>query len=98
MAVVVEMIFEGATLEQYDEVIQAMGFSPGGPGAPHAYGHLVHKTDSGIRVIDLWESEDEFNKFANDQIGPLSAQAGVPSPPDVTFYELHNYLTPGPPG
>jgi hypothetical protein len=39
MAVAVILEFPGGTLEQYDQVIDKMGFSPGGPGAP---GGLFH--------------------------------------------------------
>jgi hypothetical protein len=34
MAVAVQLEFPGATLEQYDQVIKKMGFTPGGPGGP----------------------------------------------------------------
>jgi hypothetical protein len=33
MAIAVQLDFRG-TLEQYDQVIQKMGFTPGGPGGP----------------------------------------------------------------
>ena len=36
MAVAIVSEFEGATLDQYDQVIQKMGLTPGGEGAPHA--------------------------------------------------------------
>lgn len=32
MAVAVQMDFEGATLDQYDQVCQMMGLTPKGPG------------------------------------------------------------------
>ena len=44
------MEFEGATLDQYDEVIEKMGFSPGGAGAPGGLFHWITATDGGIRV------------------------------------------------
>jgi hypothetical protein len=95
MAVAVVMDFEGATLGQYDQVIQKMGFKPGGPGAPGAFGHWVMKTDTGIRVTDVWETKEKFETFGQEQIGPLTAAVGIPSPPTLTFHEVHNYLTPG---
>ena len=95
MAAAVVMDFEGATLEQYDKVIQKMGFRRGGPGAPGAYGHWVTKTDTGIRVTDVWESKAKFEAFGQEQIGPLTASVGIADPPTLTFYEVHSYLTPG---
>lgn len=95
MAIGIQQDFPGATLAQYDEVVQKMGFRPGGPGAPGALFHWVTKTDSGIRVVDVWESRDHFEKFAAAKIGPLTAQVGIPAPPKITFFEVHNYLTKG---
>lgn len=95
MAIGVQQDFPGATLAQYDQVIQKMGFHPGGPGAPGAMFHWVTKTGDGIRVVDVWESREQFEKFAAGKIGPLTAQVGVPGPPKITFFEIHNYLTKG---
>ena len=60
MAVGVVMEFAGATLDQYDQVIAKMGFSPGGPGAPGGLFHWVTETADGIRVTDVWESRERL--------------------------------------
>ena len=39
MAVAVQLDFPGATLEQYNQVVKKMGFTPDGPGAP---GGILH--------------------------------------------------------
>jgi hypothetical protein len=95
MAVAVQMDFEGATLEQYDQVCKLMGLSPKGPGPVGAISHFATMTGSGLRVVDVWESKEQFETFAQEQIGPLSAQAGFPGPPKMEFFEVHNYFTPG---
>jgi hypothetical protein len=95
MTVGVVLEFEGATLAQYDQVLEKMGLAGRGP-APH--GGLFHwaaKTDTGIVVTDVWENRDEFETFAAEKIQPLTAAVGFPAPPTVTFYEVHNYLTAG---
>ena len=94
MAVAIVMDFN-ATLDQYDEVVKSMGLTPGGKGAPHSLSHWVTKTDNGIRVTDVWDSREEFDKFAEEEIGPKTQAAGITEPPDVTFYEVHNYFTEG---
>ena len=95
MAVAITMDFKG-TLDQYDDVIAKMGFSPGGAGAPGALFHWVAKTDDdGFRVTDVWESREQFDKFGQEQIGPLTQQAGIVEPPVMAFYEIHNHLTAG---
>ena len=95
MAVGVVQDFSGATLDQYDEVVKKMGFEPGGAGAPGGLSHFCTKTDDGIRVVDVWDSKENFEKFAQEKIGPLAAEAGITSPPEVKVLEVHNYLTAG---
>jgi hypothetical protein len=95
MPIAVQQDFPGATLAQYDQVIQKMGFRPAGPGAPGGLFHWVTKTDAGLRVVDVWESKGQFEKFAAEKIGPIVAQVGITQPPKVTFFEIHNYLTKG---
>ncbi len=89
------MDFEFATLEQYDQVIAKMGFSPGGAGAPGLLFHWVTKADGGIRVTDVWQSSDQFQRFADEQIGPYAQEVGFPAPPVITFFDIHNHLTAG---
>jgi hypothetical protein len=93
MAVAVELNFRGATLDQYDEVIQKMGLKQGGPTPPGAISHWVAKTDDGFRVIDVWESKEDFERFAQEQIGPYSREAGIEGEPEIKFYDVHNWLT-----
>ena len=80
MAVAVILDFPGATLEQYDQVVELMGFTKGGVGAPGGLFHWVTKTDDGIRVVDVWESREIFERFAQEKIGPLTQQVGVTDP------------------
>lgn len=95
MAVGVVLEFEGATLDQYDQVIEKMGFSPGGPGAPGGLFHWATQTDDGIRVTDVWQDRESFEEFAQEQIGPLTAEVGITDPPQISFFEVHNHLTAG---
>jgi hypothetical protein len=95
MAVAVVMEFADATLDQYDEVIAKMGFSPGGAGPPDSLFHWVTQTANGIRVTDVWESRERFDQFAQEQIGPYAAEVGIPGPPEISYYEIHNHLTAG---
>jgi len=95
MAVAVIMQFDGGTLAQYDAVLEKMGLTSGGPGPAGAISHWAAATDSGILITDVWKFREEYEKFANEQIGPLSMEAGIPGPPKLTFHEVHSYFTPG---
>ena len=95
MAVAIQMDFAGATLAQYDEICGKMGLTPKGPGPKGAISHFATETDSGLRVVDVWESMEQFDKFAQEQIGPFSQEVGLPNPPVIETFEVHNYFTPG---
>lgn len=93
MAVAIEMDFKGATLEQYDEVMKLMSLDDGTrPSPPGALFHWAAETDDGVRVVDVWESQEQFDAFAQAEIGPYSQQVGIPAPPETTVYPVHYYL------
>ena len=92
MPVAVEMEFEGATLDQYDQVMELMGLEKGGQAPPGALFHWAAETDGGLRVVDVWESREAFDRFAEEQIGPHTATAGIEAPPSMTFREVHGYV------
>jgi hypothetical protein len=91
MAVGVVIEFESGSLDQYDQVIERMGLTPGGPTPPGALFHWVTATDGGFRVTDVWENEEQFGAFADEQIGPHSQAVGLPEP-KITLYEVHNHF------
>ncbi len=86
-----EMLFSGGTIEQYEQVIAKMGFEHHGKGPPGALFHWVTKTDDGLKVVDVWESPEQFQAFADSQIGPFSAEVGL-GEPEVSAHPVHNYL------
>jgi hypothetical protein len=91
MAVAIEMNFRGATLDQYDQILEKMGLT-GGNIPPGAIFHWVAATDDGLRVVDVWETREQYDRFAQEQIGPYSQEVGITAPPETTYYEVHNTL------
>jgi hypothetical protein len=79
----------------HDEVIKRMGFEPQGAGGPGALFHWVTKTSDGIRVTDVWETQEDFDKFAEEKIGPITQAVGIQSQPEIQYFDVHNYLTAG---
>jgi hypothetical protein len=94
MTVAVQLDFKDATLEQYDEGLEGAGLLPGGPSPPGQLFHFVVKVDGGIRVIDVWESRDAYEKFAASSIIPISREVGMSDTPEVQLFEVHSYFTP----
>src|SRR5579871_286339 len=81
VGVIVE--WDGATLGQYDAAIAHAGMAPGAAGAAGCLFHWVGATASGIRVIDVWESRESFERFAAETIMPATAAAGVGGQPRI---------------
>lgn len=96
MAVAVQLSFrgQGATIEHYLAGIEKMGAVPDGPHPdPACLFHWVAEVGGGFDVTDVWQSREAFEQFAQNQIGPVSAEVGLPAPHDPKFTEVANYLT-----
>jgi len=92
MAIAVLMEFPVGTVEQYDAVIEEMnlGGKPGPGGIFHVAGPME---GGGMRIVDVWESQEAMEKFAGEQIMPITQKHGL-APPTVTVWPVHNTLTP----
>ena len=53
------------------------------------------RTADGIRVIDVWESRNAFEKFVHERVVPAYQEIGVTDPPEIEFFEVHNYFAGG---
>ncbi|MEX0746246.1 MAG: hypothetical protein WD118_11645 [Phycisphaeraceae bacterium] len=83
------MDFSGGTLDQYNQVLEKMDL--GGKTAPGGIFHWVAETEDGFRVVDVWETSEAYDQFAQEKIGPITAEVGL-APPKVQEYEVHNTL------
>jgi hypothetical protein len=96
MAVGVLMQFSGGSNEAYDRVIERMGLTDGSMPDGGLF-HIAGEVDGGYRVVDVWETPEAFQKFAEEQIGPITAAEGFPQP-EVTLWPIHNVLSRTPTG
>jgi len=95
VVIAVQLDFDGATLEQYDEINETIGLLPGGPpGASDELFHWATKTENGFRFIDVWQSRKAFEIFAQEKLGPAFQEVGL-RPPEIRFYRVHNYFAGG---
>jgi hypothetical protein len=95
MPVAIDIRFRGVTLDEYDQSVAKMGLTPRGKHVPGCLFHWVTATDDGFRVIDVWETREQFDQFVDDRIAPTMAELGYPNPPEMEFSEVHNYFTAG---
>ncbi|GAA1986565.1 hypothetical protein [Catenulispora subtropica] len=95
MAIGVRLDFPAATTDQYDRACSLMGLTPRGAGPAGALFHWARVDGPGMVITDVWNSRDQFEEFARDQIGPFCRQAGIIEQPTTTFSDVYNYLTAG---
>jgi hypothetical protein len=93
--VAVVMDFVGATLPQLDQLLESMRLPSNGPGLPGSLFQWSRRTQDGVRVTEVWQSQDQFEFFFREEIEPLLSGAGLREP-EITTYEVHSYLTQGP--
>jgi hypothetical protein len=78
--------------ESYDRITELLGAREDPPKGllMHSAGH----TGNGFRIYEVWESQADFDAFMVDRLMPvlLEARGTVSTPPQVTIYELHNYI------
>jgi hypothetical protein len=93
MAVVIQMDIE-ATVEQYDEVNAKI--DPAGNPPDGLILHAGSVTDSGIHVVDVWESEQQFNDFRESRLGPAVGEVMGEDggPPSIQVFEAHDLVKP----
>jgi len=95
MAIGVYFSFEGATVEQYDaacrrlnngELMRSLSDWPGGG----CLSHTAWQEESGLRVFDVWESAEAFQRFG-ERLMPVVAEVGLPgAQPHIVA--LHNFV------
>jgi hypothetical protein len=84
-------VFEvpGMTADQYDQTANALAAA----GLDQPEGRLYHVAcakEGGWLVVDVWESGDRLNQFAQTLV-PILQQAGV-TPPQPQIYPVHNII------
>ena len=50
--------------------------------------------DDGLHVTDVWDSEQSFNAFMQERLGPAIQEVGIQGQPDVKFFPLHGVFAP----
>ena len=93
MAVLMTMHWPGVTAEQYDEVRERVGWERDAP--PGGIHHAAAISDDGLHVSDVWETADEFQRFADERLMPVIHELGIEGEPQVTIYPAHAVYAPG---
>ncbi|MET9518031.1 hypothetical protein [Streptomyces sp. NPDC002994] len=95
MAVVMTFSWPEITPDIYDTVRQRVRWEEDSPDG--CVLHAAWFVSDGLNVLDIWESEDHFNRFIAERIAPvLKGELGVQSEPQPNFFPLHRrFVAPG---
>ena len=88
MAIVLRFAPQGMTTAKYDEVITKL--EQAGAGSPP--GRLYHVSfgdPDNLRVSDIWDSRESFEKFAQT-LGPILEEMGITGgePEELTVHNI----------
>lgn len=79
------------TQEVYDKVREHLGL------ADKAAGGIFHAAgpspNGGWRVIEVWESQEDAERFVKERLRPAFDAVGAAGRPEPQFWPVHNYMT-----
>jgi len=78
MTVALVLDFPGGTMDQHDQAVERMHLD--GRLAPGGLHHLAGSYAGGLRVIDVWEDIEHFERFRDEQLAPHLDALGLPQP------------------
>lgn len=93
MAIVIIMRWEGVTLDQYEDVRKLVDWE--GDPPPGGLLHVSAHDGGALRVVDIWESAEQFQQFVDQRLTPGTKQLGIESAPEAEVFPVHALFTPG---
>ncbi len=85
----------GFTKDVYEETVKRVTGGKSRVASPTDWpveglrAHVAGQGENGFRVVDVWESEDAFNRFG-ELLLPIMQELGIEAKPDV--YPAHAFV------
>jgi hypothetical protein len=92
MAVVMRMDWPEVTPEQYEQARAMVHWEHDVPDG--AIFHVAFFDADGFKVVDVWESAQDFDNFLLSRLGPAIEQIGIEGQPNVEFIEAQAVFNP----
>jgi hypothetical protein len=96
MPVVAVFQAPGFTQEQYEASVEKVTGGKSRVESPADWpvegllAHIAGQGESGFRVVDVWESEEAFQRFG-ETLMPILQELGVEGAPDI--YATHSFVS-----
>ena len=91
MAILMIQDAAAESLASYDQIIKQLEAN----GQGHPPGRISHtavRKGEGYLVADVWESQEALDRFFQQTLGPLLAQAGTHGGGQPETYPVHNLI------
>jgi hypothetical protein len=92
MPTVMSMEWPGVTQDQYNQVMRAMELDKNPPSGSML--HIAAFNSGTLRCVDIWESQQAFEKFQKERLASAMQKAGITVQPKVQFFPVHNVYVP----
>ncbi len=89
MAVVVRFTNEGFTPDQYEQVKTKLEEAGAGTPPGRLY-HVCFGDPNNLRVSDIWDSKESFERFG-ETLRPILEEVGVTNS-NLEFFDVHNII------
>jgi hypothetical protein len=89
----IAMLLEWPDMDEakYLELIERVAL--GDQMFPGAIAHVAGPIEGGWRVVDVWESEEAFQRFLKEKLEKSSSEVGI-NPPSVSIWPVFTIRTP----
>ena len=88
MAIGVLFDGQGVTQAQYDQVRNEV--TPDNRPPPGMLYHVAGPTETGFRVVEVWESQEAVDRFFQEKLGQALQKANINVRPQV--FQVHNTM------
>lgn len=89
MAIVAMFTGQGYTKDMYEILRKEVNWEHNQPSGGMFHVASFDKAGNTIHVTDIWESEEQLNKFVSSRLMPVMQKHKMP-PPKTEVYEVHN--------
>ena len=89
----IQLDFAEITTADYDRISEELNFPADWPDGLIAHGSA--DVDGKLRVVDVWESSSQFDRFSESHLGPAVGRAlgDRAEQPERSDQELHTFYT-----
>jgi heme-degrading monooxygenase HmoA len=92
MAIGFILQFDKVGQDKYEAVMKELGLklNSNGNWPEGILSHVAGKSEMGMCVVDVWESEEAFRRFRESKLGPAFAKVGGLPEPKITAFQVFN--------